>query len=451
MSKENQRRNYRSRNREEEQKTRRKLSDISINIKLIYLIYAFIAIVIVLVISSSISSSKAVSTTGSDLVNLPDDSVATATAYPAAPTPTPFPVAPAWSENLKPPITNSIYLGWDNAPSSLSAVPPGVNVVAPMWFTVKADSDGIPRFVKRNSNDDYEGYIKTARESGAEVWGTIENFDADLSQILVTDITAAQLFVDDINTWLEKYPLQGINFDFEYMDPKNKVKFTEFIEFCKDNLPEDMIISVCVTVPLGYESSTNWWQCYDRAGLAEVADYICVMAYDQQNGTNTMTPVAGIAWVEDKIKLSLLEIPSDKLVMGVPFYGVEYTWDISGGLVSAEPLWYDLKRDPTFRVARFDEALNDGTFLTSGADSQVDYWVTMGKWDAELGITTYEFVDTEGVLHTVWLDDANSLRQKGILINKYNLAGAGVWEMAYGVRQEHLWEALAEAMEVELS
>jgi len=374
-------------------------------------------------------SSKETVATDGELLKVPDEPTFTATAYPLAPTPTPFPAAPAWSENLKAPIENNIFLGWDNAPSSLSAVPPGVNVVAPMWFNVK-EVDGKPRFSNRNSNDKYDNYIATAKAGGAQVWATIENFDADLSKALVTDKAAAQLFVDDINAWIALHPIDGINFDFEYMDPKNKVKFTEFVEFCGDNLPDDMVISVCVTVPLGYESSSNWWQCYDREGLAAVVDYICVMAYDQQNGTSVMTPVAGIAWVESKIQLSLEEIPSDQLIMGVPFYGVEYTWDISSGITSPEPLWYDLKRDPTFRVARFDEALNDGTFLTSGADSQVDYWVTMGKWDAELGITTYEFVDTAGVLHTVWIDDANSLRQKGILINKYNLAGAGVWEMA---------------------
>ena len=72
---------------------------------------------------------------------------------------------------------------------------------------------------------------------------------------------------------------------------------------------------------------------------------------------------------------------------------------------------------------------------------RLDYWINKGGWNAELGISDYSFVDTDGVQHTIWIDDENSIYQKTKLACDYNLAGVAVWKKNLGT--ESMFEAIA--------
>ena len=73
----------------------------------------------------------------------------------------------------------------------------------------------------------------------------------------------------------------------------------------------------------------------------------------------------------------------------------------------------------------------------------LDYWINKGGWDAELGISNYSFVDTDGIQHSFWIDDENSIYQKARLAEDYNLAGVAIWKKSLGT--ESMFEAVARA------
>ena len=379
----------------------------------------------------------------------------------ALPTATPLPTAipepdatsVPWAHNLMPPVENKIYMTWDYRPNTLDKVPPGVNVLAPTWFYVEEDDEGNPEVHGLNelngggrSGWDPEQYVTTAHEGGAQVWAVAVLLNnAELVTKLVRSDEYMEAFIDRCNLWIDEYELDGISFDFEYMDSADIDAFTAFVGKCKQGFREGTVVSAAVNYKLAGDQSKNWWQSYDPGGLAQVCDYVAVMTYSGYVGK--MSPVSGIGWLQAEIEEMLLEVPSNQLLMGVPFYGAEYQSEVVGGDVfKVDPLWSESREYRHDIVpATVERALTIGEFTISGTTYTVDYWINRGEWNPQVGITTWSFVDTEGMMHTLWCEDENSLYQKGILASDYHLGGVAVWRMSQG--RDAMWEALGRGLQ----
>lgn len=351
----------------------------------------------------------------------------------------------AWRENIsKIEIENRLNVLWDDTNWKIrpfTAVPPGVNVMAPVWFKI-VGVNGFASF-EDVSYEAFE-YMDICRAAGVKVWGTVQSLTPSLSKQFIQDGDMKEaLFVFILNR-IEVYGLDGINLDFENMDPDDRYKYNEFCRQLKARMPEGTTLSACVTVKLVPQNPDNWWQCYDREGLAKVVDYITVMTYDAHKNS-TKVPVASINWVDMHIKRLLEEVPSEKLIMGIPFHGTDYRAKITdAGTLNTTPLWND--SGITATVYELNKLLTQGFYYRKSEDKTftLDYWIDKGSWNSEYGISNYSFVDTDGVEHTIWIDDENSIYQKTRMADDYNLAGVAVWKRTLGT--DPMFEAIARAM-----
>ena len=357
-----------------------------------------------------------------------------------------------WIKNLVPPIENTIYMAWDYDPLYLDKIPPGVNVLAPTWFYIEADKITGVAVVKNllqrgKTKWNPQQYVELCHANGIKVWGTVSSFiDPSLAEQIVTNEKVQTNVINQLVDWTRAYNLDGISIDFEKMNPEHKKLFTEFAKNLKNALPVNQnIVSVAVTVKLENENSNNWYQCYDRGGLAEVIDYVAVMTYEGHK-RGLQAPVAPIDWVESHIIRLLKEMPSDKLIMGIPFYGVDFiSRVVESDSFDVELLWKD---DSDYRINFFtsylQKALAYNEYTKDGKLIQVNYWLDKGSWNDTLGVSQYSFVDTNNLLHTIYIDDESSLYQKGALAIRYNLAGVGIWREGFG--DDAMWEALADGL-----
>jgi len=196
-------------------------------------------------------------------------------------------------------IDGKISLVWEyfseyaKVPDNTGKVYDGVNVVSPSFFNMKLQNTNKENLTKldvivqsnllENVGQEGENYINWAKQNGYKVWPKVTNdtlpSTIDEFSVIINDFKLRENIINQIKQYAEKYDLDGINLDFEFMYEKDKDAFSKFvIELAPQLRDMDVCLSVDVTAPDGSE---NWSLCYDRNVIGEVADYIVLVGKEQ--------------------------------------------------------------------------------------------------------------------------------------------------------------------------
>ncbi len=229
---------------------------------------------------------------------------------------------------------------------------------------------------------------------------------------------------DSIAAFVAEHDLDGISVALENLTPGQREKYVSFIEQLRQKLPEDKEISVAVAA--NPNSGTGGWQgTYDYAALAQHADYLMLMAYDEHYQGSAPGPVASIDFVEDSVHYALTKTTPDNIVLGLPFYGRIWGGDgsMNGNrvpLMQVEELLSQYNAQITFDQT---SGSPKATFLVTDDDPKQEI---QGK---PLRPGSYE----------LWFENDQSILQKLELVNTHNLKGIGTW--ALGQQSASVWEA----------
>lgn len=342
------------------------------------------------------------------------------------------------AETKKKIIDGKISLVWDyfseyaKAPDNTGKKYDGVNVVSPSFFYLglrdmqKAGAVQIDikqqAKVKENVGESGEAYIRWAKDNGYQIWPkfsneTLESTIDEFSEI-INDYELRKSMINDIVEYVEKYDLDGINLDFEYMYKADKDSFSKFVVELAPRLRAiDACLSVDVTAPNGGD---NWSLCYDRKTIADAADYIVFMGYDQY-GAYTVGTTSGYTWVENSINEMLKSnIPADKVVLGLPFY--TKLWKTKDGKRVDNPTTVGIK--------------DINSAVLSGVNKE---------WIEELQQNYIQY-ERGGYLFKLWIEDEESFEKKLLLVQKYDLAGAAYWRK--GFESNSIWEIVKDVLEL---
>ena len=317
-----------------------------------------------------------------------------------------------------------IHLVWqhDNLPSvDLSTLPKvtGVNVVSPCWYVISNEYGRI-------TSKAVEGYTARARSKGYQVWPLITNgFDPDRTKKLLQDHNARRYVINQLLSEAEKHGFQGINLDFENIYQEDKEALTQFVaEIRKATKKKHLILSMDVTVPDG---SPNWSLCFDRKNLAKQVDYLLLMAYDQYSGGSPMAgPTASFNWDEAGVTATLQEVPADKLVLGLPLYMRLWQFDTKAKRFRAKTL------SMSQAAGIHKEKSTDPTYRCRWLEKEKMLYVSYMEQD---------------VPYCFWQENAQSLRNKAELVNRFGLAGIAAWR--YGFETPDIWPVLEEVLQQE--
>lgn len=289
----------------------------------------------------------------------------------------------------------------------------GLNVISPTWFTLA------------NENGDLEergslSYSNWAHKNGYKVWALVDNkFESVMTNVFLNDRAARARFIDSLISYAKKYKLDGINIDFENMYIKDRNAFTQFMkELFQKTKANGLVLSVDVSV---IALNSNWSESFDRAALSKVVDYVALMAYDQHWGGSPVSgSVAQLSWVEQNLKKVLLEVPKEKLLLGVPFYT---------RLWKEEPVSGSSNTVVTSKAISMEEA-----------EQTIDDNNAVKTWDAVSG-QYYATYKKGNATYKIWLEDERSIKLKAELVNKYKLGGIASWK--YGLEKSEIWDAIA--------
>ena len=127
------------------------------------------------------------------------------------------------------------------------------------------------------------------------------------------------------------------------------------------------------------------------------------MTYEWGYTYSESMPVSPLNKVEGVLKYAVSEIPSNKILMGIPNYGYDYTLPYEKGK-AAKSLTID-----------------DARTLAFNNNAEIKYYK-----EAE---TPYFKYKKDDILHEVQYDNAYSFYKKLELIEEYNLGGISIWTL----------------------
>lgn len=303
-------------------------------------------------------------------------------------------------------VKGKVNLVWDyyseyaKAPDRTGETMDGVNVVSPSFFSLERGSNGE---IYDNTKDDGAEYIEWAHNNNYQVWAMFSNNSLkDTTSQILNDYEKRETMIENLMDLVEEYNLDGVNVDFENMNESYKDVYSRFLIELAPRLKKiGKTLSVDVTAPDGSET---WSLCFDRNTIANVADYIVFMAYDQYGtNSNKAGTTAGYNWVEANVKkfLGQEDVDPEKIILGIPLY---------------MRLWEE-EEDGTAKP----EVVNMKDMFDVLPENQV------ATWDEELKQYYVEY-EEDGKTYKMWVENEKSVGEKINLANQYNLAGIAFWE-----------------------
>lgn len=261
------------------------------------------------------------------------------------------------------------------------------------------------------------GLINEAHAIGAKVLLTVSNltqrgqFSTTLIGRLVRDQDFANLVWQNIRNILVEYQCDGINLDLEKAEPEDRSLYSQLIQSWSTLFQR---ANFMVTIDVPAKSSSDpldpWKGAFDYKAIGQAVDEVILMTYEEHWPASPPGSVASIPWVNDILNYAIANIPRQKIYMGIPLYG--YDWSERGG---AQVIGY-LRANELAR--------------RHGAPLQ---------WDARQHSTYFRY-ETKGVRHTVYFEDPRSLKDKLDLALSKGIRGVALWEM--NLSYPRAWEVL---------
>ncbi len=254
-----------------------------------------------------------------------------------------------------------------------------------------------------------ESVIAAARAQSVAPMMTITNivegegFNSDLAHTILTNESAQTALISNIQTTLQK-GYAGLVIDFEYIFPYDRESYNQFLQRVVDVLrPAGYTVMTALAPKTSADQEGLLYEAHDYAFHGRTADYVILMTYEWGYLKGPPLPVAPINEVRKVLDYAVTEIPSEKILMGMPNYGYDWTLPYVPGS-SARPL---------SNTEAVNLAIDVGATINFDQTAQSPFF--------------YYFKD--GKQHIVWFEDARSIKAKLGLVDEYDLGGVSYWTL----------------------
>jgi len=254
--------------------------------------------------------------------------------------------------------------------------------------------------------------VAVARDHHVDIQPVLNNaeygrFDSLRAHELLHSPANQEAVVRAVVDWLRQQEFQGLNLDFENLKDEDYKRLPGFVSRLRDALhPAGLQLSVDIEVgrsdlPL--------------AELAQLADFVVLMAYNQHSQAGGPGPIAAVGWYDSVLTRTLARIPPGKAVVGIANYGLD--WRRKGG--------------PARRLS-FEDAMF--TALDNRPDEPPRQVM---DFDAVALNPTFTYQDDSSRGHEVWMLDAATAYNHLRLARRAGVKGSVLWVL--GAEDPALW------------
>ncbi len=230
-------------------------------------------------------------------------------------------------------------------------------------------------------------------------------FDGEIVHSILNDENVQDVLIQNILDVAKDRGFYGVNIDFEYINPEDKELYNNFIKKLSEVLHlNNLLLSTSLAPKVYKEQPGVLYEAHDYEFHGKYADYVILMTYEWGYSYGPPMAVAPLNQVERVLNYAVTEIPSKKILMGIPNYGYDWTLPYQQG-----------RRAQTI-------SNSDAIELARSKGSVIEFDnISMAPF--------FNYTDDDGNSHVVWFEDARSIEAKLKLVEKYDLGGVSYWNI----------------------
>lgn len=316
------------------------------------------------------------------------------------------------------------------------------------------DSKGYETFMSQKATD----LFKKAHKNGTRVVLTLTQMDNDDIKTIMDDPALQESIISQTAEVVKNRGIDGVNIDFEYVGnpgEEYRAKFSAFAKNLTDRIHSE-IPGSRVTASV-YASAVKDPKIYDIKTLSAGVDGIFMMAYDfAVAGSKNAIPTAplygykeGKYWydVSTAVDAFLSQMPSEKLILGVPWYGYNYAVEAPQVKTATSQGYYTYYKKGRRTYSTFIP-------LTSHAQTYALVKNNVNSANPDIsdyregfddqGKVSWRAYQEDGIWRMVFIDDVKSQSIKYDFAKDKNLAGVGMWALGFDDGSHEVWDLLKE-------
>lgn len=279
------------------------------------------------------------------------------------------------------------------------------------WYYLGSDN-AIEKYGYTNEDTNI---IHFAKDNKVKVIATITNlpekggWDSERVEKMLQSTRTRKKHINDILTKLNQLQFDGINIDYEEVDQSEKEKFSLFIKELSTELKrENKLLAISLHPKTTKTEGLGRFQ--DWKALAQNADQLTIMAFNEHWDDSQAGPIASITWINKIIAYARSKnVPEEKIYLGIPLFG--YDWNKNNDLPADGLTFTDIQQ-----------------LLTKYKAEE--------KWHEVFKSPYFLYKDGKET-HEVWYEDKDSIQEKIALAEKSGLAGISFWRL--GDEDERIW------------
>lgn len=231
------------------------------------------------------------------------------------------------------------------------------------------------------------------------------NFDPQLASTILSSEASVSKLLDNLVAIMHQKGYNGLDVDFEFVFPSDKTAYESFLGKAATRLHnEGFFISCAIPAKEAPEATSPFAGAYDYATIGNIVDNVTLMTYEWGYASSEPMAVAPIDAVERVSRFAASQMPSSKILMGIPNYG--YDW-------------------PTpFKPGNIGKTTGIVQAVETARSRSQDI-----RFDEQAQTPWFQYFENTKQGREVWFEDARSAKAKLSLAARHNLGGFSYWNI----------------------
>jgi len=240
-------------------------------------------------------------------------------------------------------------------------------------------------------------------------------FSTELATVILTSETIQNKVLDEALRIMEEKGYLGLDFDFEYLGAENRERYNQFLRKARVRLKEkNYFISSALAPKKSADQIGVLYEGHDYRAHGQIVDFIFFMTYEWGWSGGPPMAVSPINEVREVMEYAISEVPRNKIMMGIPLYG--YDWTL-----------------PYVKGGRFARSISPQQAIALA----LRYGVAI-QYDTVAQAPHFNYIDEQGRTHEVWFEDARSIQAKFNLVKELGIRGFFYWVLGRDFPQNWL-------------